>query len=582
MTVRPFPVLIISGIFSFTITHAAQKISFSMPHGLYSAPIEVSLSADNPVGTSIHYTTDGRVPCPSDSVYNGPVTINETTILRAAIYADGISDGNNAAPVSDVATASYLFVSSILSQSEHPQGYPSVWGPFICIPGNAPADYGMDQELLSDSTFCLRASQGLYQLPIVSVVTDPDCLFSHDMDEQKGGIYIYTGSEKSDGYGRGWERPASIEIFGTLSDSDVQADCGIRIHGGCSRVPEKNPKHSFRIVFRSEYGPGKVQMQLFGNETMQPYNSLVLRTFSNNSWQHFKPNRGRAQYMREMWARETQRQMGHGYIRAQYVHLFLNGMYWGMYLLSERPDDKWCSSAFGGSAEDYDVYKDGELFKGSDDRWNTMVATVDSIRRYSLLGLRKKSDRILDRLELLLDVDSFIDYMLLNFYAGNTDWETNWAAYANRKEKSGFRFLCWDSELVFGSMGTVSILSRGGVHRQIFHKLMYNRTFRKRFKERVYLNCYNNGPLTPESVMRTWNELYSRINLALYTESARWGDYRRDVHPYVENTDQLYTPDNQFAAEYSRLMEEYFPHRTEKLIKQLRLLGIFCKRSYSK
>lgn len=111
---------------------------------------------------------------------------------------------------------------------------------------------------------------------------------------------------------------------------------------------------------------------------------------------------------------------------------------------------------------------------------------------------------------------------------------------------------------------------------------MYNRTFRKRFKERVYLNCYNNGPLTPESVMRTWNELYSRINLALYTESARWGDYRRDVHPYVENTDQLYTPDNQFAAEYSRLMEEYFPHRTEKLIKQLRLLGIFCKRSYSK
>lgn len=547
---------------------SAQVISFSEPHGLYKNPIKVSICAE---GTSnpIHYTTDGRIPRPSDPVFEEPLTLDRTTVLRAAAIPDSVSDNDYVPYMPDVATVSYLFYASIMSQPDNPEGYPTEWGPFSEIPGNAPADYGMDQELLDNKTFGLRANLGFEQLPVVSLVTDPDNLFSHSKDEDKGGIYIYTGALKGDEYGRGWERPASIEIFDGKLELDIYENCGIKIHGGYSRIPEKNPKHGFRIMFRKEYGHKKLKYQLFGSDSADEYNSLILRTFSNNSWQHFGSSRSSAQYMREIWARETQRKMGHEYIRWQYVHLFLNGMYWGMYNLSERPDDDWCSTNFGGDASDYDVYKDGALFKGYDTRWKAMEAAIDSIMEYSLIGKENESDRILQRLESLMDIDNFIDYMLINFYAGNTDWDNgNWVAYANREKSTGFRFMCWDSEQIFDHLNTNNVNIPKGLLTTMFHKLEYNRTFNQRLQDRIYANCYNEGPLTAESVIDTWNELYSRIKYALYDESARWGDYRRDVHQYEEKG-ELYTPDNQFAKERDRLLNEYFPKRTDVLIKQL-------------
>lgn len=563
-----------AGIFLFLSGIAvAGGISFSVPHGLYADTITVSISAGDS-GDPIHYTVDGRIPRPSDPVYDSPMTFDRTTVLRAAAIPDGISDDSYTPSLPDVATVTYLFLSSIIFQPDSPKGYPTEWGPFIELDGNAPADYGMDQELLGNKTFSRKATQGLEQLPAVSIITDPGNLFSHERNEDTGGIYIYTGAEKGDGYGRGWERPASIEIFDPEGRLDIQANCGIQLHGGYSRIPDRNPKHSFRVAFRSEYGTSKLNAQLFGGNSPQKYNSIVLRTFFNYSWQHSGNERNQAQYMREMWARETQRKMGREYVHAQYVHLFLNGMYWGMYNLSERPDDNWCSANFGGKKEDYDIFKDGELSEGYADRWESMESVVDEIMQHSLQLHRQKADECLERLETLMDIDNFIDYMLINFYAGNTDWDdSNWIACANRKEGTGFKFMCWDSEKIFGSLYDSNVLDSKGPLTKMFHKLMLSSTFKQRFQDRVYMHCYNGGALTPESVMNTWNELYSQIDLALYDESARWGDYRRDVHQY-KSKGELYTPDNQFAAERARLLEEYFPKRTNVLLSQLKMSGM--------
>ena len=50
-------------------------------------------------------------------------------------------------------------------------------------------------------------------------------------------------------------------------------------------------------------------------------------------------------------------------------------------------------------------------------------------------------------------------------------------------------------------------------------------------------------------------------------ESARWGDtYRRPA----------YTRDVEWEAEYSRLMDEYFPYRTDALITQLQAVGLYA------
>ena len=41
----------------------------------------------------------------------------------------------------------------------------------------------------------------------------------------------------------------------------------------------------------------------------------------------------------------------------KYVHLYLNGMYWGLYNLHERPDDSFADEYYGGDKDDYDVIK---------------------------------------------------------------------------------------------------------------------------------------------------------------------------------------------------------------------------------
>ena len=45
------------------------------------------------------------------------------------------------------------------------------------------------------------------------------------------------------------------------------------------------------------------------------------------------------------------------------------------------------------------------------------------------------------------DVDNFIDFLFINQYGGNTDWDHhNWLAFRNRElGYRGFCFVCWDT-----------------------------------------------------------------------------------------------------------------------------------------
>ncbi len=58
-------------------------------------------------------------------------------------------------------------------------------------------------------------------------------------------------------------------------------------------------------------------------------------------------------------------------------------------------------------------------------------------------------------------------------------------------------------------------------------------------------------------------------------ESARWGDYRRDVHQYQDGLYVLYTRENQWLAENTRLVNIYFPGRPATLLTQLRAAGLY-------
>ena len=560
-----------------SITATAQNLMLSQKHGFYDKPFELTITdIDNIVsdGSKIRYTLDGSVPTAESTVYNGPISINGTTILRTAVVG---SEGL----LSNVATATYLFPDDVLHQSDAPEGYPMEWGAYSTIEGIAPADYGMDQEMANDPVIASKIKEGLQSIPVLSIVTDKDNFFSHENDEEKGGIYIFTGPPVGDPTGNGWTRPVNAELFGCGHDFSVT--CGIRLHGGHGRLAEKNPKHSLRLVFKKEYGEKTLKYPLFGEDEPNKFDQLVLRCHFGNSWQHWmESNRQKAQYTRDIWARRIQRKMGWTSVNALYVHVFLNGMYWGLYNIAERVDDQYGKDHLGGKKEDIDVIKieeEGgnhiEASEGDLEAWENMVETAakayDDAYYYRLQG--KDADGNPDpSQEALLDIDNFIDYMLINQYAGNTDWDHhNWYAIRRKGEESqGFRFLCWDSELILDNPHENVLTKNNGKESPtgIFNHLLENKDFAKRYMARAKELLADDGMLGAKSTEEVWDSLYNNISTALYAEAARWGDYRRDVHPY-QTPGMLYTVDETYMTERNRLHEQYFPYRSSTVLSMI-------------
>lgn len=549
-----------------TIANMAQP-KFSQPHGLYDkSSISVTITPTD-ASAAVYYTTDGSTPTTASTRYTTPLSLNKTTLLRAIEVAGGKS--------SAITTASYILVSSVLNQPNNPEGYPAEWGKYTQISGTAKADYEMDPEMTNDATLRPKIIEGLKQIPILSVVTDKDNLFSHENNEETGGIYIFTGPPVGDNTGNGWTRQCSAELFGGAQNHDFTVDCGLKLHGGHGRLAEKNPKHSFRLQFKEQYGAKSLKYPVFGDSEPQKFDQLVLRCHFGNSWQHWgEGNRQKAQYTRDVWARRMQRKISQIGVNALYVHLFLNGMYWGLYNIAERVDDTFGKEHFGGKKSDYDVIKieeEGgnhvEAGEGTLDAWNEMVETV-----YAVAGMSSdlSPEAAYEKLDTLLDKDVFIDYMLINQYAGNTDWDHhNWYAIRRNNNKEGFKFLCWDSEIIFENPNENVVTKLNGYPTTIFNMLLSNEDFARRYARRAKELLSDDGLLGEQSVVQVWDSLYNNISTAIYDEAARWGDYRRDVHRWKDKTNTVYTVDETYMAERSRLLNEYFPVRTGNVLSYI-------------
>lgn len=567
--VKRFFLVIMSMLLSATVSMAQP--AFDKPHGLYEeSSITVTIYPTSP-GAEIFYTADGSAPTTESTRYTAPLTLDKTTLLRAI----EVIDWNCSA----IATATYIFMSSVLSQPNNPAGYPSEWGKYTTIDGYAVADYEMDPEMTGDPTLRPKIIEGLKQLPILSVVTDKDNLFSHENDENTGGIYIFTGPPVGDNTGNGWTRQCCAELFGGPQQHDLTIDCGLKLHGGHGRLAEKNPKHSFRLQFKKDYGPSSLNYPVFGEDEPQKFDQVILRCHFGNTWQHWgEGNRKAAQYTRDVWARRMQRKISNIGVDALYVHLFLNGMYWGVYNIAERIDDAYGRNHLGGKKADYDVIKveeEGgnhvEASDGNMDAWYEMLETVTAAGGlYDDYPLTP--EEAYEKLDTLLDKDNFIDYMIINQYGGNTDWDHhNWFALRRRgTDSEGFKFLCWDTEIIFGG-ATQNVLGtyNSGGPTYIFNVLLRNKDFAKRYVYRAKELLAEDGLLGQESVVEVYDSLYNTISMALYDEAARWGDYRRDVHRWQDAANVVYTVDDTYMTERNRLLTQYFPVRSDNTLAQI-------------
>ena len=505
-----------------SVTWAAilPPVRFSVPHGFFSAPVEVALTSPTPDAT-IRYTLDGSTPTADNGTpYTSPIVIDQTTPLRAVAFLPDHSP-------SPVATQSYIFLDDVINQPDDPAGWPQTWGVYSINRGpyvaGAPveADYAMDARITYNPQYRDLLADGLVAIPSLSLVTD------------MANLDIYATPQAR---GRESERPVSVEwIDPTGAQPGFQVNAGIRIQGNAGRL-EYMPKHSFRLFFRQQYGAAKLNYPLFPASYVTEFETLVLRGGVNYGfagdiqdptlgWQI--DHRGNTTYLRDEWARTSQLAMSGVGARGRFVHLYINGLYWGLYNMVERPDSAFAASYLGGTEEDWASMNHGGSIYGNPNRFTMLAELGDS-------GGLDDPAKWATFLEFFNPVQ-FADYVILNWYAGNNDWvTTNWYAAVQNPAGRNY-FFVWDAEAIWDSDPNIRLGedAREGapfvnVIKAAFLGAWANSDFRMIFADRLYHHLYNDGALTDAAAMTRWQELQQTIDTAIVAESARWGDARYD------------------------------------------------------
>ena len=85
------------------------------------------------------------------------------------------------------------------------------------------------------------------------------------------------------------ERAASAELIHPDGKKGFQVNAGLRIQGFTSRDPGRNPKHSLRLLFKERYGASKLRYPLFGDDAVREFDTLVLRSNSQDAWVYDSP-----------------------------------------------------------------------------------------------------------------------------------------------------------------------------------------------------------------------------------------------------------------------------------------------------
>ena len=563
---------------------------FDTDRGFYDQPFDVEISTNTP-GATIRYTFNGTDPTMTNGfTYTGPIPITNTTCLRAAAFKNDLIPTN-------IDTQTYIYINNTINQSS------SAPTPDWPAPGwynGQIFDYEMDPDVTTNPVYSELMDDALLQIPSISLVTDINNLIAGTY-----GIYVHACNKGED-----WERPVSVELINPDGSEGFHINAGLRMRGQAS-CGGGNPKHAFRLFFRAKYGDSKLRFRLFGDEGGNSFDKVDLRCEQNYSWSKDGDDwsGGQNTLIKDVFARDLQKEMGQPYNRSRYYHLYINGAYWGVYQTEERADAKYGVTNFGGDTYDYDAVKTNSAWPR---KIEVTDGTIDSYQRlhdaavagfgtdtayYKIQGLNTNGTPN-PAYERLCDVDNVIVYLLSTYYIGDIDgpvtqWygngcANNLFAIYNKRNPDGYKFFKHDAEhscqshllddfpsdpygVFSGAMDRTGPWDTGqyleDFNPQWLHQqLMAHPEYKLRFADIAHKHLFNNGILTPGGAQELFMSRAAQIDLAIIAESARWGDAQ--WHP-------VRTKNDDWLVVLSKLQNEFFPVRTQQIIDQLKNKGLY-------
>ena len=353
-----------------------------------------------------------------------------------------------------------------------------------------------------------------HSLPVISISTDSAYLWDEEfgMYCRGNGKYGLTGNgiDYPVNWNNDWRRPINFEYFPIESKSSVLNQlCEMRISGGWSRA---NPQKSFIVYGNKRFGIKRFEYDLFEEKSNQEIKSFMIRNSGNDFWMtHFRD----AAIQLFMGGK-----VNIDYQAYQPAMFYLNGTYWGIQNLRERSNEDFILANY--ATEDVDVIGDWwaiDLKAGDRNAWNQLMIELH----------KTNSERDYQWITNQIDIDEFINYMILQIYVSNTDFpHNNIVMWRPRQAKGKWRFILKDLDFGLGIWDNNPVTHNALIYntendnndRKLFNALLTQDSFRKEFYSRFAI--YMGDLLHYNSTSQIIDSIQNLLEPSMPDHIARW------------------------------------------------------------
>ena len=459
----------------------------------------------------VYYRLGGDLPERTAAFeYNAasPPTISQTTVVRA-FATDGSGSSRKE---SEYVTSTFIFPAQVPAQTR-PSNYP------ITLPGSdsalgandgIPLDYGMNAQVVAASSPAIVSA--LTAIPTISIALPVDALFDKPdpaLAGDRDALFQYLYDTPSLNASFEWLDPRS-------GKPSMQRDMEVEVSGDSSVIWEAIKKKSFKVRFNKDHLDNGVRFDFFDHGVPELVSALAIKNPAHDSWAMnpgWSPGLSdHAAYVADQMVARTYRAMSRpGAENLQpdnrAVHVYINGLYWGVYFLHERPDEAYMARRKGGQAAQYQSFDD------------VMPAGSDNVA--------------------YINVDSYIDYVLTATFLSTTgDWPGNNQRIAGAAASPhGWEFFEWGMEYWTMELdhAYVDVVDWNFDVLSVFYTQARNNPgFRQKVSDHLQQLCGSGGALSKASLHARLDAIYAEFAQAAIAESARWGGGYDGTHspPY--------------------------------------------------
>lgn len=369
----------------FGISQPAEKACFSVPGGFYEESFSLELFPFY-ANHHIRYTTNGNQPTVQSTLYTGPLALDEGLYSTSDIYTIQVAPEDQMY-YPDSVRHCIVIRAAVYDENDS------------CI-----------SEVATNSYFIRSLGCDTHGLLVISLCADSLDLFDYvrgilvpgacfDPEEPCcTGNYYQRGDE--------WERVANVEYY-EQDNTGINQLAGLRTHGGIGR---RYQQKSLKICAREVYGKDHFEHQFFSDLPIDRFKRLTLKPFSS-SW----IQSGVADYVCNRMAKNLNVES----LSSTPAVLFLNGEYWGVYFLHEKPDEHYLKEHFGISTETLHLYR-GWAPKAE-------YGSIDDFVEFRdwLMDADMTHPCNWQQVCTHVDISSFIDYQVFELFIENLDWPAN-------------------------------------------------------------------------------------------------------------------------------------------------------------